>query len=303
MTSMKCSRRRRTSRLGSGENMMRDLTRISSLVFALAMTPGMAPASAADAPLSIPTPVIVRVVAYHALALGDNVGGANVTIRDAATGAVLASGRQSGPSGDAKVIMQTPHLQAEPVYSVRESASFTAELQLTQPTLVEVVGEGPLKFPHAMRRANKMVLLYPGRAVTGDGIVIELDGLLVTIEGPTTERPLGIGDEGTVGATVKMLCGCVVEPFGSWDSRRMDLYGELRLGDMYHQGPKGLFTGNFKIPRSLKGEKSISLRVVAADPEDVNVGFDEVTYPLVPWEQSRDATGREIPTIVPRLAP
>ena len=278
-------------------------TRISSLVFVLAMTPGMAPASAADAPLTIPTPVVVRVVAYHAMALGDNVGGATVTIRDAATGAVLASGRQSGPSGDAKVIMQTPHLQAEPVYSVRESASFTAELQLTQPTLVEVVGEGPLKFPHAMRRASKMMLLYPGRAVTGDGIVLELDGLLVTIEGPTTDRPLGIGDEGTVGATVKMLCGCVVEPFGIWDSRRMDLYGELRLGekviqriDLYHQA-KGLFTGNFKIPRSLKGEKSISLRVVAADPEDVNVGFDEVTYPLVPWEQSRDATGREIPPI------
>src|SRR5207253_748945 len=208
---------------------------------------------------------------YHALALGDNVGGANVTIRDAATGAVLASGRQSGPSGDVKVIMQTPHLQAEPVYSVRESASFTAELQLTQPTLVEVVGEGPLKFPHAMRRANKMVLLYPGRAVTGDGIVIELDGLLVTIEGPTTERPLGIGDEGTVGATVKMLCGCVVEPFGSWDSRRMDLYGELRLGQkviqrivMYHQWLKGLFTGNFKIPHTLKDDKSISLPFFAA---------------------------------------
>src|SRR5438132_13599403 len=82
VTSMKCSRRRRTSRLGSGENMMRDLTRISSLVFDLAMTPGMAPASAADAPLSIPTPVIVRVVAYHAMPLGDNVGGARVTIRD-----------------------------------------------------------------------------------------------------------------------------------------------------------------------------------------------------------------------------
>ena len=281
--------------------MTRDLTRICSLVFILAMTPGMAPASAADAPLSIPTPVIVRVVAYHAMALGDNVGGARVTIRDAGTGAVLASGRQTGPSGDAKVIMQTPHLQAEAVYSVRESASFTAELQLTQPTLVEIVGEGPLQFPNAMRRASKMLLIYPGKAVTGDGIILELDGLLVTIEAPTAERPLGIGDEGTVSTTVKMLCGCVIEPFGIWESRKMDLYGELRLGekviqriDMYHQA-KGLFTGNFKIPRSLKGEKSISLRVVAADAEDVNVGFDQVTYPLVPWEHSRDATGREIP--------
>src|SRR5207245_10176962 len=81
VTSMKCSCRRGTSRLaGSGENMRRDLTRISSLVFALAMMPGMT--LAADAPLSIPTPVIVRAVAYHATALGLHVGGARVRTRD-----------------------------------------------------------------------------------------------------------------------------------------------------------------------------------------------------------------------------
>jgi hypothetical protein len=254
-----------------------------------------------------PTPVVVRVVAHHAMALGDNVGGAQVTVRNVETGEVLASGRQTGASGDTKVIMQTPHLQVDPVYSVRDSASFKAELSLSKPTWVEVIGEGPLQFPNAKRRASKTVLLYPGKPVTGDGIILELDGLLVSIEYPTAERPLGIGDEGTVRATVKMLCGCIVEPFGNWDSRKMDLYGELRLGDkviqkidLYHQGPKGLFTGNFKIPRSLKGEQAISLRVVAADAEGVDVGFDEMTYPLVPWEQSRDATGREIP---PSLAP
>ena len=231
-------------------------------------------ASAAEVSPPIATPVVVRVVASHAMALGDNVGGATVTIRDVETGAVLASGRQTGPSGDAISIMQTPHLHIEPVYSVRESASFRTELQLTKPTLVEVVGEGPLKFPQAIRRASKTVLLYPGKAVTGDGIILELNGLLVNIEAPTADRPLGIGDEGTLRATVKMLCGCIVEPFGNWDSRKMDLYGELRLGDkviqridLYHQGPKGVFAGNFKIPRSLKGEQSISLRVVAADAD------------------------------------
>jgi hypothetical protein len=60
-----------------------------------------------------------------------------------------------------------------------------------------------------------------------------------------------------------------------------------------------LFTGAFQIPRSLKGEQSISLRLVAADADAANVGMDEVTYPLVPWEQSRDATGREIAPITP----
>jgi hypothetical protein len=259
----------------------------------------------ADVSSPISTPIVVRVVASRAMALGDNVGGATVTIRDVDTGVILAAGRQTGASGDAKSIMQTPHLHTEPLYSVRESASFTTELQLSKPTLVEVVGEGPLKFPQAIRRASKTVLLYPGKAVTGDGIVLELNGLLVNIEAPTADRPLGIGDEGTLRATVKMLCGCIVEPFGNWDSRKMDLYGELRLGetviqriDVYHKGPKGVFAGDFKIPRSLKGEQSISLRVVAADADGANVGVNEVTYPLVPWEQSRDATGQEIPAII-----
>lgn len=283
---------------------------INGLIHSSAIMLLLAVPSSADISPTISTSVVVRVVASHAMALGDNVGGAAVTIRDAETGAILAAGRQSGPSGDPRVIMQTPHLQNEPVYSVRESASFTADLQLAKPLLVEIVGEGPLKFPRAMRRASKTVLLYPGKGITGDGIILELNGLLVNIEAPGADRPLGIGDEGTVHATVKMLCGCIVEPFGVWDSRKMDLYGELRLGekvvqriDLYHQGPKGLFTGAFQIPRSLKGEQAISLRVVAADADAANVGMDEMTYPLVPWEQSRDATGREIPPIVPRPPP
>jgi hypothetical protein len=38
---------------------------------------------------------------------------------------------------------------------------------------------------------------------------------------------------------------------------------------------------------------------VASDPEGLNIGYDEITYSLVPWEQSRDATGREIPPTTP----
>ena len=223
------------------------------------------------------------------------------------TGAVLASGTQTGTGGDLRSIMQTPRMQTEQIYSVKTSAAFTANLHLTKPTLVEITGEGPLKFPHAKRRTSKTVLLYPGKHVTGDGIVLELNGLIVQIEAPPKDRPLGVGDGGTLRATVKMLCDCIVEPFGNWDSRKMDLYGELRVGnrvivkvDLYHQGPKGLFLGNYVIPRSLQGQEHLTLRVVAADAEGLNVGYDEFTYPLVPWEQSRDATGREIPPVAPK---
>jgi hypothetical protein len=264
---------------------------------------------AADA-AGVATPIVVRVVANHAMALGDSVGGATVTITDIDTGAILAFGTQTGASGDPKLIMQTPRLQGEPIFSMKDTAAFMADLRLTRPTLVEITGEGPLNYPHAKRRASKTVLLYPGKAVTGDGIVLELHGLIVGIEAPLKERPLGIGDDGTLRVTVKMMCGCVVEPFGIWDSRKIDLYGEMRVADkvlgridLYHRGPKGEFTGSFTIPRSLKGQEKLTLRVVAADAEGVNEGLNEVVYPLVPWEQSRDATGREIPPIAHPATP
>ena len=274
--------------------------KISGTLLAVTLLLSAATAQAAD---GIPTPVVVRVVANHAMVLGDNVGGAAVTIRDVETGAILAEGLQTGSSGDLKTVMQTPRLQNEPVYSIKESAAFRTEVRLTKPTMVEISGEGPLKFSQAKRRASKTVLLYPGKPVSGDGIVLELNGLLVQIETPTNDRPLGIGDGGTLRATVQMMCGCVVEPFGNWDSRKMELYGELRLDervlariDLFHQG-KGIFEGTFKIPRSLKEHQQVSLRVVASDVEGINAGFDEIGYPLVPWEQSRDATGREIPPL------
>jgi hypothetical protein len=252
----------------------------------------------------VATTVVVRVVGNHAMALGDSVGGATVTIRDTETGAVLTSGTQTGSTGDLRSIMQTPREHIEQVYSVKGTAAFTATLHLTKPALVEVTGEGPLKFPRAKRRASKTVLLYPGKDVTGDGIVLVLYGLIVRIESPTSDRPLGIGDGVTVRATVNMMCDCVVEPFGNWDSRKMELYGEVRSDDavigrveFFHQGPKGLFQGEYTIPRSLKGKDRLTLRVVASDKEGMNVGYDEITYPLVPWEQSRDATGREIPPL------
>jgi hypothetical protein len=275
-------------------------------VIITSLLPIAAALATSDQGPTVATPIVVRVVASHALALGDPVGGAQVTIKDVETGTILASGQQAGSGGDLRSVMQTPRTHTEQIFSVKGSAAFTTTLQLYKPTWVEIIGEGPLKFPKSLRRASKTVLLYPGKPVGGDGIVLELNGLLVQIEGPPPNQPLGVGDTGTIRATVKMICDCIAEPFGNWDSRKMEIYGEMRLDnrvitkiDLFHQGPKGLFLGNYVIPRSLKGQAYLTLRVVASDQEGVNTGYDEVTYSLVPWEESRDATGREIPLLTP----
>ena len=107
----------------------------------------------------LPTTVLVRVVAHRSLVLGHDVGGARVTITDVASGQLLASGLQQGEPGDQTQIMRTPHLMDEPVYSARPAASYSATLELTRPTLVEITAEGPLAYPNALQRASTTVLL------------------------------------------------------------------------------------------------------------------------------------------------
>jgi hypothetical protein len=50
----------------------------------------------------IPTRITVRVIARDGKFLGDDLGGALVTIRDLHTGDLLASGRTQGGSGPAR---------------------------------------------------------------------------------------------------------------------------------------------------------------------------------------------------------
>src|SRR5256712_14150156 len=86
---------------------------------AISLLLGLVAAWAADAPSpGILTTVMVRVVGNRAMVLGDAVGGAAVTIKDLATGAVLASGVQTGSGGDLRSIMMTPRPQHGQIYSL-----------------------------------------------------------------------------------------------------------------------------------------------------------------------------------------
>src|SRR5579885_1381545 len=197
---------------------------------------------------AIDTEILVRVVAHGAMVVGDPVGGARITITDVKTGRLLASGLQTGEAGDQNQIMRTPRLLEEPHYSTRPSASFHATLQLDRPTLVEITAQGPLAYPSAMQRASQTVLLFPGRDLTNDGIVLHLYGYIVQIEYPKGGEPLMAKDDVKLGASVRTLSGSLVRPHSDWDSRKMDIHGEVLIGDrvverlqMFYSGSKSVF--------------------------------------------------------------
>src|SRR4051812_6236156 len=92
---------------------------------------------------TIPTTITVRVIAKGGKFLGDDIGGAQVTIRDAQTGELLASSTTQGGSGNTAEIMRTCRERAEPIPTDKASA-FTTTIPLDQPRPIEVTAYGPL---------------------------------------------------------------------------------------------------------------------------------------------------------------
>jgi len=256
-------------------------------------TPAVIPLPADQPNESVATDVLVRVVAHGAMVLGDEVGGARITVTEVATGRLLASGLQRGESGDQTQIMRTPRIMEEPRYSSRSSASFSTTLFLDRPTLVDIAVQGPLAYPWAMQRASKTVLLIPGQAMKNDGIVLHLYGFIVQIEAPAPGTPLIAKEDVTLKASVRTLSGSLVRPHGDWDSRKITIYGEVLIGQhvverlqMFYAGDKSRFEAPFFVPLPSEAPDGITLRVVAADEAGDHFGAGEAKYPVLP-EQLR----------------
>jgi hypothetical protein len=222
------------------------------------------------------------------MVLGRDVGGARVTITDLETKQVLATGIQQGDAGDQNQIMRTPHLMEEPVYSARPAAAFTTALTLQRPTLVEVAAEGPLAYPASMRRAAKTVLLIPGQDLTGDGIVLHLNGYIVQIEHPKAGEPLIAKNDVALKASVRTLSGTLVRPHGDWDSRKIRIYGEVVIGErivqrlqLFYSNDTKTFDSPFFVPHDTEAPDGITLRVVVGDSAAGNFSLGEAHYPVL----------------------
>jgi hypothetical protein len=153
----------------------------------------------------ISTKVIVRVVSKDAKVIGSGVGGAFVQIKNLKTGEILAQGKQEGGTGDTDRIMVQPRRRGEPLYGTPDAASYQAEILLNEPTQVEIFTEAPLSYPHALQRGSKTLTLIPGKHILGEGMIIELNGLIVNILSPSPKENSKGGETVLVRAEVRML--------------------------------------------------------------------------------------------------
>jgi hypothetical protein len=153
----------------------------------------------------ISTKVIVRVVSKDAKVVGSGVGGASVRIKNLETGEILAQGKQEGGTGETDRIMVQPRKRGEVLFGTPDAAFYQAEIPLDKPTQVEIFAEAPLTYPHALQKGSKTITLIPGKHILGEGLIIELNGLIVNVLSPSPKENLKRGEAVLVRAEIRML--------------------------------------------------------------------------------------------------
>lgn len=233
---------------------------------------------------AVPTKIAIRVKAKDAKFIGTGIGGAAVILRDNISGSILSRGVTAGGSGDTKIIMQTA-LARYQSQTDSTTAKYVAVVDIDEPTLVDVEVQAPLSRRGAAIRGTTQLWVIPGKDILGDGIIIELPGLILDILSPYTHQALSKESfkNGTFVFKVNlvMLCGCPISEGGVWDAKDFEVKAYLKKD--------GKVTGNYelnktdvvniyegKLPSLEKG--GYELTVHAFQKKGNNAGVDRINF-------------------------
>lgn len=238
---------------------------------------GQSPPAAAE-----PTHIVVRVLSRDAKFVGSSMGGMQVTLRDALSGEILASGVTTGSTGDTALVMhrsggRRAHLVDE------NAAAWRTTLDLETPRLIEVAAIGPLAQMQSAQRVSASQWVVPGRHLDGgNGWLLELPGMVVDILDPPAHIKLtGAVTEVALSANVTLMCGCPIEPGGLWDAqayavRALVTRDGQRIAEypLAYAGQTSRFSAN--LPVDLPGLYAVT--VYAYDRTNGNTGLDSTTF-------------------------
>lgn len=233
---------------------------------------------------AVETAVEVRVISQGAKFVGSSMGGARITIEDAATGRILAEGVTAGSTGDTARIMGEK-ADRRAVLSTPGAALFATTLELDGPRRLRFTARGPLAQPQAEQEASVTQWVVPGKPLTGgDGVLLELRGLVVDVLAPPAHSQVrGVPRQVEVRANVTMLCGCPVEPGGLWDADRMEIRARVERDgepfaeiDLPYAGSSSQFAGSFQAD----GPGLYTITAYAWDAGNGATGVDMTTVVL-----------------------
>lgn len=247
-------------------------------LFAVSLVACMLPAAA----FAEPTEITVRVLAKDSKFIGTSMGGMRIILRDAQTGEILGTGLTQGTTGDTELIMHE-NRGSRAVISDPGAARFTATLDLDEPRLIEAEAYGPLGQPQAATRVLATQWVVPGKHITGgDGWVLEIPGLAVDVLAPPAHIRVPQAAGGVdVRANVVMMCGCPIDPGGTWDADKLEVKAIIRRdGQRIAEVPLAFAGETSQFAAKVEAAESGFYEVIvyAHDPGNGNTGLDRTTF-------------------------
>jgi hypothetical protein len=101
--------------------------------------------------------------------------------------------------------------RGEAIPTSQGASLYTANLELSEPRLIEVTAFGPLAAPGSANTVSATQWIVPGRNIDqGDGFLLELPGLVVQILDPPTHYMPEQLSELRIRVNVTMMCGCPI---------------------------------------------------------------------------------------------
>lgn len=233
--------------------------------------PCLAALALAAPAMAEPTEIVVRAISQDAKFVGSSMGGARVTLRDAASGEVLAEGLTEGGTGDTALIMNSAG--RSPLRASEDAASFTATLDIEQPVLVNLEVRGPMGYPDSALAVTQQRWIMPGVDVSaGGGWVVELNGLVIA-----PELSL-VGGTVAIKAHVSPMCGCPIAPGGLWPAEEYELTASLwQEGEQLAEAGMDFASapGNYEGSIALPGAGRFKLVLFARNTRSGNSGYVE----------------------------
>ena len=235
--------------------------------------------------LAVPTRIMVRAKARDAKFIGTSMGGAYIRITDSMTGKLLSDGYTTGGTGSTDIIMRQAHARNGRLTN-DETAGYLATLDIEDPVFITISVLGPVNGPRDQVLASTQIWAIPGKHIEGDGIILEIPGMVVSVLEPQMTHSVTFGQTAFVPlkAHVIMMCGCPISEGGMWDSNDVEVKamvyqdGDLKLVVPLVWKETNIFEG--RLPASSVGQYEVM--IYAYNAQTGNTGLDKVNIIVSP---------------------
>ncbi|MDQ0065193.1 hypothetical protein [Chryseobacterium lathyri] len=250
---------------------------MKALIFIAALLFSSLTVSAAE------TKIMIRAKARDAKFIGSSLGGAHIIVRNKVNRQILAEGNTTGSTGNTDLIMKVAKARGASITD-SQTAGFLASIDIHEPTFITIEMISPLNNKQAQAAISTELWLIPGKHILGDGIILEVPGFIIDILKPRTHQyiPLNTikGKPFQFQANIVMMCGCVIEKGGVWNSDEIEVKGILKKDGKYiKEVTLSLISTNlFEGSDMLNIPGNYELTLYAYHEKSGNTGVDKVNY-------------------------